>query len=355
MKKRAIIRVDGGPHIGMGHVVRCLNFAETLRKHHVEVLFVTRAFGKTVPEFIQQHNFSIKTIDKDVNFKDDAVFIKKISESWHARFIFSDLGTEENLAKKKELAIFFETLKAQGLFLVSVDDFKKIDFPFDIQIIPYCGAEDIDYKFSQYTTHLLGPKYYIAAPSDVKLAQKKRIIQRNAKKILITVGGSDPAQLTPDIVKALTALNAKDLKVKIVIGPCFPDNMKKCIKNIFRQFEGAYEFCPPQNIMKLMLWSDLVISGIGLTRYEAALTGTPNLCVTRNRLNTYRIRKFIATRTSRHISIPGESSLPWLSRNIEQLLEDFDLRSKMHRSGKKLVDGKGANRIIVELRKRKII
>lgn len=355
MKSQALIRVDGGKHIGLGHVVRCLNFAEFLRKYHVEALFVTRAYGRKIPELIRQHNFAIKMINKNANFKDDAIQTRRIAESSHARFIFTDLSTEENLAKKKEFTIFFKTLKTPGLFLVSVDDFKKIDFPFDIQIIPYCGAEDIQYKFFQHTNALLGAKYYIAAPSDVKLAQKKRGIQKNAKRILITIGGSDPTYLTLDIAKALMKLNNKHLEVKIIIGACFSNMMKMQIKNILRNFKGAYESCPPRNIIKLMLWSDLVISGTGLTRYEAALTGTPNLCVTRSKINTLRIRKFIAAGTSRHISLAEKNFAPHARESIKQLLENFTLRKKMHQSGKRLLDGKGADRIIAELRKRKII
>ncbi len=339
----------------MGHVVRCLNLAKTLRKYHIGSLFVTKAYGRKIPQLIRRHDFTVKMIDKDANFKDDATQTQQIATSSHARFVFTDLSTEENLAKGKEIVIFFKTLKASGLFLVSVDDFKKINFPFDIQIIPYCGAEDMQYEFFQRTASLLGPKYFIADPVDVELAQKKRIIQKIAKKILISIGGSDPTRLTPDIIKALRRLNHQQLEIKIVIGLCFPNIIKKQIKNILRHFEGTYEFCPPQNIIKLMLWSDLVISGIGLTRYEAALTGTPNLCVTRNKLNSYRIQKFMATGTSRHISVSGETSLLFLSKEIRQLLGNYILRKKMHKSGKKLVDGKGADRIITELRKRRII
>ena len=355
MKKQAVIRVDGGPAIGLGHLVRCLNFAKVLRHYNVSSLFVTKGSGNNALDLIRRQRFGLKLIDKKVNFRSDALLTKKIAISSKARFILTDLGTEENLAQRKEFCKFFRTLRPAGLPVISIDDFIKINFPFDIQIVPYCGAEDMAYKFSKNTTPLLGPRFYIAAPQDVKLAQGKRVIRKVAKRILVTIGGSDPTLLTLDIAKALIKLNRKELCVKFIIGSCFSDEIKEGIKDILKNFKGTYELCPPKNIIKQMLWSDLVVSGIGLTRYEAALTGTPNICVTRARLNAFRIRKFIAAGTSRHFSITDETSLPQAIDAIEQLLENQTIRKEMSQSGKKLVDGQGANRIAAELRKRKII
>ena len=351
MKKSALIRVDGAKHLGMGHVVRCLNFAGTLQNHGVESTFIIRDFKDNVVDRIKSAGFKVLTIDKDIGIKQDALITAELAESSDALCIIVDLSNEENLSKREEFVEYFEILKTTDKFLVALDDFNKVDFPFDLQVIPYYGAEDISYTLFRETKYLLGCSYYIAAPDLVKKVKTLRGITEIGRKILVTIGGSDPSNLTVDTARALGNLDIPDLAVKFILGVCFEKSIKEQISNILKDFKGSYELCCNNNIPEMMMWSDLVITGVGLTRYEAALTGTPNLCLTRQNLEVYRNDKFITAGTSSHLTVPDSTCFNRITEEVRRLLKGFDARKKMRRIGKDLIDGGGAERIIVELEK----
>ncbi len=355
MKGPALIRVDGARHIGMGHVVRCLGFAQALKSHGVESVFVIRDHEQKVVDLPGSYGFQAHIIGKDKTLQEDAVTTAQLAKTHNARFVIVDLSNEDNLAKRSDYLDFFKTFKTAGKFLIVIDDYEKVDFPFDLQVIPYCGAEHMKYKFFDDTKYLLGCSYYIVAPNLAECARRSRVIRKDGKKVLVTMGGSDPTSLTLDVAQALLSLKHQGLEVKIVIGVCFSEEINRQLRDIMKSFEGPHELCFQGSIPELMLWSDIAITGVGLTRYEAALTGTPNICITRNRLEEYANDKFISAGTSCHLSVPDKTSQNYITKEIDRLLRDFGDREKMFKTGKNLIDGKGAERIIAELRKGSLV
>ena len=211
--------------------------------------------------------------------------------------------------------------------------------------------ENSKYEFSDNTTPLLGCSFYIVNPYLAEIAQEPREIRTIGTRVLISMGGSDPENLTPDVVRGLLKLIRHDLKVKIVIGTCFAENLIEELRRIVKGVRGTYEFCFNSNVPELMFWSDLVITGIGLTRYEASLTGTPNICLTRENLDKHRNDKFISAGTSLYLSIPDNTQFYCIAEETERLLGNFERREKMSMAGKALIDGNGSERIINELKK----
>ena len=352
MKRAVLIRADGAKHLGMGHIVRCLNFAQTLKIHGIESIFVTRDFEDTVVNRIKMDGFKVHTIIHNSSFREDAMMTGQLAESSSVLCVIVDLSSEENLAQREKFVEYFKMLKTENMSLVAFDDFKKIDFSFNLQVIPYYGAQDIDYRFFDKTKYLLGCSYYIADPGLVEKVKFPREIKEKARKILVTIGGTDLHNLSVDVAQSLANLDVPDLEVKFILGTCFEEGIKTQINNILRNFQGSCELCYNNQIPDLMLWSDLVITGVGLTRYEAALTGTPNICVTREDLKIFQYDRFVTSGTSIHLTIPDSTYSHRITEKMQQLLNNFDARKRMHETGKKLIDGKGAERIIAELEER---
>jgi UDP-2,4-diacetamido-2,4,6-trideoxy-beta-L-altropyranose hydrolase len=346
---KSLIRVDGGSQIGMGHVVRCLRFAETLCNHDIDSVFVVRNYEKNVFDLIEQHDFETHPIGEKWSFEEDGQFTVSLAKKHHIDFIVTDLSCFDNVSNK-EYPHFFKTLKIADKYMVNIDDHKKVDFPFELQVIPYCGVENFNYKFSDNTTPLLGGSFYIVNPYQTRIAREPREIRTIGTRVLISIGGSDPKDITPDIVRGLLKLKDHDLNVKIVIGPCFAENLIEEIRNIVESVPDSYELCFNSNVPELMLCSDLVITGMGLTRYEAALSGTPTLCAIRNTLEEYPNEFFVSAGTACHATISDSSDLEIFSKEIGALLNDFDRRNKMSMIGKTLIDGNGSERIITHIK-----
>ena len=95
-----------------------------------------------------------------------------------------------------------------------------------------------------------------------------------------------------------------------------------------------------------MLSSDLVIIGDGLIKYEAAVTGTPSIMLSRFDSESAPNMIFEQAGTTRHLGDGGQIPVQILAEEIRKILVDAELRRSMSQNGKALVDGKGLTRII---------
>ena len=354
--KSALFRVDGSHRLGVGHIMRCLAFAQGLGETDVRPVFVIRDYEPKVAELIQHYGHPVETIVKDSSFEEDARLTVGIASRYDVKLILTDLSNEDTLANLEEYSRYLKTLKGTDKFVVAIDGLgedcisTKIPFPCDIVVIPYYGAENGAYKLHSGTKSLLGPAYFIFRKEFIEAAGVNRVIRKDAQNILVTIGGSDPLNLTLVAAKALNRLKVTSLNLRLVIGPGFGPLVRKELKRILRSFQGNYELVMGNDSMAdLMLWSDLAITGGGLTKYEMALTGTPGIIISRFEREAEQGKEFEKAGSTLHLGLINEIDEERIVKAVEKLLHDYNLRAKMSKNGKQIVDGKGVARIISEI------
>jgi spore coat polysaccharide biosynthesis predicted glycosyltransferase SpsG len=102
---------------------------------------------------------------------------------------------------------------------------------------------------------------------------------------------------------------------------------------------------------ELFLWADLSITGEGFVKYEAAITGTPNLMISQFDHDSLPIQSFLKIGSAKYLG-PGENlSEHDIAAAIDTLLNDFEARSALSKAGKKALDGRGIERIFNEILK----
>lgn len=348
--KPALFRVDGSYHLGWGHITRCLAFAQGLGEIGVKSVFVIRDYEPKITELIQHYGYEEETIPQGSSFAEDASLTSEFASRYSVKLLITDLSNTDNMTNLGEYSRYFPALKAARKFMISIDDFIKTNFPYDIQIIPYYGAENMNYESHDSTKLLLGPAYFIFRQEFIEAAKMSRAIKKGAQNILLTMGGSDPLNLTLKIAKALNRLNITSLNLRIVIGPGFATSAKQEIGRILKGFEGNYELVMENdNMAELMLWSDLAITGGGLTKYETAVTGTPSIIISHFDQEVERTKEFERGGSTLHLGLISEINERDIAEAIEKLLKDYALRAEMAKRGKNLVDGRGIERIISEI------
>ncbi|MFQ5787999.1 MAG: hypothetical protein ACE5H1_08455, partial [Thermodesulfobacteriota bacterium] len=247
---------------------------------------------------------------------------------------------------------YLENLLSGNNYVIAIDDFARVDLPFDIRVIPYYGAERAGYKASLKTKLLLGPAYFIFQPEFTKAACIERKIKKESQNILITMGGSDPFDLTVKVVSAITRVPFLNIHLRVVIGPGFKNVVKQAIEKNLRNFLGEYEIVEGNGSMvELMHWSDLALIAGGLTKYEAAVTGTPCISISPFKRELKMAEMFEMGGSLLHLGIKDQVSLGKISEAVKKVLGDFTLRETMSKKGKRLVDGKGIEKIIAEIPK----
>lgn len=345
----AILRADGSSILGMGHIMRGVALAAGLKGSGVDCIFVTRALDSPVAELVGDKGFEVKEIPPDVTDEQDAELTKEIAAHARARLIVTDICHRETQARPEALKTYHRSL-AQDFFTVVLTGDKQIDLAANIVITPYAGVTGPDSLTPGKPVYLIGPSYFIFRSEFIAVAQSARSIGKVAKRVLITVGGSDELRFSTKIVQALCSLTEFDLNIRMVVGAGYTQALRRELTELLSGYHGDHEILDQTTKMaEAMEWADLAITGDGLTKYEAAVTGTPCIVLSRGDSEMSLTRAFEKLETSLHV---GDGSLVTpieLAEAIEQVLKDPALRNSMSQRGKALVDGKGIDRIIANI------
>lgn len=355
MNKTVIIRADGSKSLGIGHVVRGISFASCLKEIGIKVIFAQRNYDSAAADLITREGFQVVSIEKESSFEDDAYATLKYADQYGTMFIFADISTASNIDRKPEYMKFYEIIQKAGKRVVMVDDIDKVDFPFDVHIIPYYEVEKLPYKRLDNTRYLLGCEYFMVSKHFSDIALQSRTINGKGKNIGLLMGGGDPNNVSAGVAQALSLINLPDLNVKVVIGSCFDCSMAEAIGGILKKSNLSFELYSNANMPELMLWSDIIITGGGLTKYEAALTGTPNIIVSQFNVEAERADDYASFGCAAHLGHIKKLTPAQMADNISALLMDYPKRKEMSLLGKKLIDGRGIERIIGELKRSNLI
>ena len=107
---------------------------------------------------------------------------------------------------------------------------------------------------------------------------RESIIEEEARKILVTLGGGDPDNITLKVLKALNRLELHDLEVKIIVGPANPhlESLKQELS--FANFTSQI-LTDVKRMPSMMAWADLAISAGGSTCWELCFFGVPTIII----------------------------------------------------------------------------
>lgn len=346
----ALFRADGSQHLGLGHIMRCLGFAQGLEKIGVSSVFVIRDYESNVAEVIQQYGYGVESIPESCDVKEDLHLTSELANQHNAELIITDLCNSDTLANPGEYRRYLQGLKDTGKFLITIDDLNEMAFPSDIVVNPNYGAEKMSYRLNGSTKFLLGPAYFIFRQEFMKAVKTKREIRKDAHNILVTMGGSDPLRFTVKVARALKGLRIALLNLRIMLGPGYPDSIRQEANKALDDFRGNYQLLRGSDSMaELMLWADLAITGGGLTKYETAFTGTPSIIISQVSHQAELAAEFEKEGTALNLGLGTRVNEGKIAEAVANLLRNDTLRAEMSKRGRKLVDGRGIERIISEI------
>lgn len=250
---RIALAIEGSNNRGMGHVFRSLLYIDYLNKHKIDYVYLIND-DKNTKALLKNRNISYIVVDyKDILSNWEEKIIKKYNvDIW-----FND---------KFETSVYMAThIKQQNVLFSCLDDIGK-------------GAEQADIYFAGmiYPTlrNKIGRNYYygtkyITLNEEIDKYKKQR---REINNIIVTMGGSDPFQVTEQV---LIEMKKYKYEVSFVIGPNY--KQKERLENIndgrFQILQGV------PSMIQLFSNFDLAITGGGVTCCEANASGLPCLII----------------------------------------------------------------------------
>ena len=335
-----LIRADASPAIGAGHVMRCLALAKAWQRSGGAVQCLLAEGIPEIEERLAREQVIVKKISAVPGSAADAELTKSEALCAPSAWLVVDgyrFGPD-----------YVHSLKVAGLRVLFLDDDGRFDFySADIVLNQNLSASSSMYNRMDPSTRLLLGSQYVLLRPEFSAESKIREIPPQAQKILVTMGGSDPDNLTRKVLLALLRMKVK-LEVKIVIGSGNPWQSELCDLAAHRaEFQLERN---PANMAALFRWADLAISGAGGTVWELAYLGVPAIVI----VGSSDQRQIARGLEENHVAISlgdhANLSEERIAATLQNLIGDAERRRAMSERGRKLVDGNGADRVVTFLR-----
>lgn len=323
---RVYILTEGGSAIGLGHVVRCLSIAEAFENMKIIPIFMLKGEKDVVDDV---HKVNLREIDWVNNGKN---ILEELAGA--------DIVLIDSYCAEKD---FYKEVSSLVKFPVYIDDHSRIEYPRGLVINGAVGVERNMYPKNPETGYLLGAEYAPLRSCFKKVEGKDT--RKNIVEIMVTFGGGDNRGMTSKVTELLREYFPEVYK-KAVIGTVFSET---AINDKLDNKEEAV-FRPSSHHMKqLMISCDIAVSAGGQTLYELARVGVPTIVICTADNQKTNISGF---KESGFIEYAGCWDDPYLSWNIVRAVQKLlpeEERRKRSEIGRKLVDGRGAIRIVDEI------
>ncbi len=334
--KKIAIRLDTGPSIGLGHLIRCLALADELSLiSDSKIIFICRSkLEGMIPYPVIYIEKPYVTNEKIYEFPSIIDEIDELSRILIQENV--DCLIVDHYGAKDD---YFKMIRNSVPYLVCIDDSLKRDVPADVVINGNVYGTDAQYGAG--SLKLKGSRYLLMRKEFRNVSPRQN--HQTVKDLYITSGGADPCEFCSKISDALIK-SFSAVRIHVIAGSNFTQSYLKKLK-------GRRKLILHQNadMKECMLNADFFISAAGSTLYELASCGVPSVCYVladdQKLLAEYMNRKG-TTYAAGHFQTFQEKQL---YQQCSILFSDKEKRDSMSIYGQKLIDGFGARRTAEKL------
>ncbi len=329
MKKQICCRCLTESKTGYGNFNRCITIAENLKKKSIETIFLIDNNNSIITQLTKK-KFKYFIIPKKFKKNNENSFISQFMIKEKLSTIILDMRQYgESLSKY---------LKKNNHKVILIDDVwsKKIYSDLFFNSTNIKTVDDYDIK-NMSTKIFLGLKYW---PIDKHFLQyrKKMIDIRNTDflNLVITMGGSDPNNLTYDLLKIVKSIDR--LKISVIVGPMYK-NLSK-LKSLTKNQKNITFKKSPKNFLKELSKADIAISNGGNTLFELIALRIPTICIPAFKHEIAYAKKFSDQNCIINLGFQQKNKQK-IQLIINQLKSNIEFRKNIFRSTTNIIDGNG--------------
>jgi len=238
-------------------------------------------------------------------------------------------------------------IKDSGLRLLFIDDNGHAGhYSADLVLNQNIHAHEGLYPNREpYTRLLLGTRYVLLRREFLKWRGWKREIPEVACKVLVTMGGSDPNNVTLKVIQALQQVDIDGLEAIVVVGGSNPHygELQSAVQD--SRFPIRLE-SNVTNMPELMAWADVAVAAGGSTIWELAFIGVPIIGLSRAEQEEVLLQRSTQSGISVNLGVYHYVQPGWICEELTGLVYNKERRLAMSLAGRSLVDGLGSDRII---------
>lgn len=289
-------------------------------------------------ERLRAENVEVAPLHADPGSPEDATQTVALARQQDAAWIAAD-GYHFDAAYQK-------AIKDAGLCLLALDDYGHANhYCADLVLNQNLHAAEALYaRREPYTRLLLGTRYALLRREFRTRRSEPRQTPAIARRVLVTLGGSDPDNVTGEVIRALGQVDMDGLEVVIVAGGSNPhyEALRTAVSGAPRAIRLLRNV---QNMPERMVWADMAVLAGGSTCWEAAFLGLPSLLLVLADNQRAVAEGMEAEGAARSLGRAETVSPDQIADALTQMLWDAPSRERMSRRGQTLVDGNGAGRV----------
>ena len=325
-----LIRCDGSPQLGLGHVVRCLALACELRDSygmHSGFAMMDKGVAEAL---VEQEKFPVFIKPDNI---EEASWIDSLVKQHAPKGLILDIRTQ--LATSA-----LQCWRTSGITVAVIDDPSDRRQAADLAFYPPV-PQVTKADWSQFTGQAYIGWDYLLLRREFSIKRESPL--NPTPSILVTMGGSDPGGLTLLALKALCQIKPP-FYARVVLGRAFLHD--QALEQLRPTLPDHFEFLRDvADMPSLMAGTDLAIASFGSTAYELAAIGVPalHLCLTED--HAISASAFDSIGIAVNLGVYSEISMRDLTMKIQTLLHDPKKRLAMATKSRETVDGQGTQRI----------
>lgn len=331
-----VVRADANATMGTGHVMRCLALAQAWQDAAGKAVFAMAEATPAIRQRLECERIPIVLLKSSAGTDEDG---KELASTAHdAAWVVVDGYHFDSQYQRR--------IKDCGLSLLWIDDLGQCG--------PYCADVVLNQNVyatavmyhdrSPNTNLLLGPRYTLLRKEFIPWQNWQREFAHEAKRVLVTMGGSDAQNVSTSVVAALQAIDSPGVEITIAIGGSNPraELWKEIASGASPQLRVQFNV---SKMPELIAAADLAISAAGTSCYELALLQTPMILITAAQNQRCTAQAMATEGAAIDAGWFDQLNQREFAGLVRSVIFDWNLRQGLGQNARKMVDGRGAERV----------
>ena len=248
-----LIRADASPRIGAGHVMRCLALAQAIQDQGGVAVFATAMEAPAIEARLRAENCGVERIQAEPGSRDDALQTFDSAAKAGANWIIAD-GYHFGAQYQRDIL-------QSGLHLLFFDDCGHAEHYSAHYVLNqniYAHA-DLYTNREPYTQLLLGARYTLLRREFLSWSGRRGSAPEIARKILVTLGGSDPDNITRKVIHAVASPAFASMEIRVLAGASNPhiESLRAACRLAGERIRLESHAA---NMPELLAWADLAVT-----------------------------------------------------------------------------------------------
>lgn len=361
-----VFRTDAGRTTGIGHLMRCLVIAAAVRDAGGKCWFVCRLVEPWLYEMIIERGHRLVNIGAmESNIpaaaNDSAGGHGSTGEHNPAYDWLQD--SRETLSRLPDISIDWlvvdhyllderweQAVAGCARAVLVIDDLADRQHACDLLLDQNPGRSVEDYAalLPASCKVIVGPDYALLRDEfcqhrEVSVARRNAADYRVAS-VLVTMGGSDPGNLTADVLRLLGKhFAARELSLHVVLGAAAPwlDSVQQTADSLALNAVVQHDV---KNMAALMAASDLCIGAAGSTALERCVLGLPAIAIVV--ADNQQSGANALNRRGAQLLVNGVADVPVAMTDLTTGRDAQRRLQMMSESALTVADGKGGARVL---------